>query len=316
MTKLPDKGERIQKLYDNIVVEIEARNELDQAAVLFSELNIVEKGVKTVTNMEWSGGKANGNQVLVAADTMDSEEDDDGEIDPLKIIAQSRATKLVKVVKPSKSLITEADLQDIKSIEAENKQIKIQNHSGSTDASSSGDRVDGNKSTDSIELEPHAINMVKKDKAFDENAKILQKFLPFRTTKSDVHNVDKEKQRQPGKHWEVTAATPPIIRNHPVKLISLQESIEMERRHKEKLREQMEKQAEQRLEARKKIVAENALLLPPDSALLDPNSFFQSYRQRDSQFDENQESDDEPYSDNSDNGDEPDSHGITVVVNE
>lgn len=75
----------------------------------------------------------------------------------------------------------------------------------------------------------------------------------FRTTKSDVHTVEKEKQRKHGKHWEVTAATPPTIRNNAAKLIPLQESIETERQHKEKLREQIEKHAEERLAMRKKI---------------------------------------------------------------
>lgn len=159
MLKLPDKGERIQKLYENIINEINARNEIDQAAKLFSELNIVETGIKTVTHMEWSGGKINGEQLVVAADTLDSDDDDvDGNEDPLKIIAQSRAKKLVKVAKPPPSLITEADLQDIKSLEAENHMKKVDS---------------------SLELEPHAIYMMKKDKAFDEKNEMPKKYLPF-----------------------------------------------------------------------------------------------------------------------------------------
>lgn len=306
--KLPDKGERIQKLYENILNEINARNEVDQAAKLFSELNIVEKGVKTVTHMEWTGGKVNGDQLIVAADTLDSDDDDvDGNIDPLKLIAQSREKVLVKVVKPPPSLITEADLQDIKSMQAE--------------ISTKTDEFDSNKTADtSIELEPHALYMIKKDKAFDgksEKCEMPKKFLPFRTTKSDVHNVDKEKLRKHGKHWEVTAATPPTMRNNAVKMIPLHESIETERQHKEKLREQMEKQAEERLAMRQKIVAENISLLPSGSALMDPNSFFQSYRQRDENA-ENGESDDENecFSDNSDDGEEPDTHGVSIVINE
>ncbi|XP_055325947.1 uncharacterized protein LOC129579788 isoform X2 [Sitodiplosis mosellana] len=316
-TKLPDKGERIQKLYEKIVQEINARNEIDQAAALFSELNIVEKGVKTLTHMEWNGGKVRGDQILVAADTMDSDDDDENaEVDPLKIIAQSRETKLVKVTKPPKSLITEADLEDIKMLNAENKKNNSLNGENSPNTSTKSDGNDANKSNGAIELEPHAINMMKKDVAFVKDAKIKQKFLPFRTTKSDVHSVEKEKQRMHGEHWEVTAATPPNLRNNAVKLISLQESIEMEKQHQEKLREQMEKQAEERLETRQKIIAENISLLPSGSALVDPNSFFQSYRKRDTHFDENGESEDEPFSDNSDDGEEPDTHGISIVINE
>lgn len=317
---MPDKGERIQKLYDNILHEINARNEINQAATLFSELNIVEKGVKTVTHMEWNGGKVDENQILVAADTLDSDDDDDEEVDPLKIIAQSRDTvKLVKVVKPPKSLITETDLEEIKSMQAENDKNRSQNGessaSTSTNTDTASDETDAN-SKNSIELDPHALYMMKKDVASDKNAKIKEKFLPFRTTKSDVHNVEKEKQRKHGQHWEITAATPPNLRNNSVQMIPLQESIEVEKLHKEKLREQMEKQAEERLAVRQKIVAENISLLPPGSASLDPNLFFQSYRQRAEHFDENHDSEDEQFSDNSDDGEEPDTHGITILINE
>lgn len=318
LLKLPDKGDRIQKLHDNIVKELNARNEIDKAAALFSELNIVEKGVKAVTQMEWNGGKLKGDQVLVAAETLDSDDDEDGEFDPLKIIAQSRATKLVKVTKPPKSLITEADLQDIKSIEEENQNQKSQNDESPSNViiNTKSDETNGDKIRDSIELEPHAINMMKKDKAFDENTEIKKKFLPFRTTKTDVHHVDKEKHRKHGIHWEVTAATPPSLRNNAVKMISLQESIDMERQHKEKLREQIEKQAEERLVTRKQIIADNISLLPSGSALLDPNAFFQSYRQRETHFDENEDSNDDAYSENSYDGEEPDSHGVTVVISD
>lgn len=316
MVKLPDKGERIQKLYEKIVQEINARNEVDQAAALFSELNIVEKGVKAVTHMEWTGRNVSGDQILVAADTLDSDDDDDDEVDLLKIIAQSRNAKLVKVVKPPKSLITEADIREINSIESHNEADQLKNGQClATSASTALDETDANKSSDSIELEPHAINMIKKDKAFDKNAIIKQKFLPFRTTKSDVHSVESEKQRKPCKNWELTAATPPVIRNNAAKLLSLQESIETEKQHKQKLHDEMEKHAEERLASRQKIIADNISLLPPGSALNDPNSFFQSYRQRETQFDEN-DSEDEPFSDNSDNGEESDMHGISIVINE
>lgn len=314
LVKLPDKGERIQKLYEKIVQEIMARNEIDQAAALFSELNIVEKGVKTVTHMEWNGGKVHADQILVAAETSDIDDDDENaEFDPLKIIAQSRETKLVKVTKPSKTLITEADLEDIKSLNDENEKNKSLSGDSSANTSTKSNE---SGSHSGIELEPHAINMIKKDVAFDKDAKIKKKFLPFRTTKTNVHSIEKEKQRKHGEHWEVTAATPPNLRNNAVKLISLQESIEMERQHQEKLREQMEKQAEERLKTRQQIISENISLLPPGSTTLDPNSFFQSYRQRETNFDENADSDDEPFSDNSDDGEEPDSHGISIVINE
>lgn len=304
LLKLPDKGERIARLHDKIAEEIEARNAIDKAAELFSELNIVEKGVKAVTHMEWNGGKVNGNQILVAADTLDSDNDEEATVDPLKLIAQSRDVKLVKVEKPQKSLITEADLEDIKSLTAENSNNKAANGSGESSANSSS------TNDSAIELEPHAINMCKKDVAFDKNASVKQKFLPFRTTKSDVHSIEHEKQRKL-KHWENTAATPPVLRNTAAQLIPLQESIETERHHKEKLREQLQEQAEQRLAMRKKIFEDNISLLPAGSERLDVNTFFQSYRQRDEQ---NEESDEDHFSDNSDDGEEPETGGVSIVV--
>lgn len=250
--------------------------------------------------MEWNGGKMD--QVLVAADTLDS--DDEDEVDPLKIIAQSRQTKLIKVAKPIASLVTEADLEDIKSMTAESSGT-----SANTSAKSSSDNMNT-----SIELEPHAIYIIKKDETTVKKAEC--KYLPHKTTKSDVHDIQREKDRLHGKHWEITAATPPTIRNSAVKMISMQESIEIERQHKEKLREQMEKHAEERLSTRKKIIAENISLLPAGSSLVDPNAFFQSYRQREEKFNEDSEDDEEDgaYTDNSDDGEEIDTHGVSVVL--
>lgn len=315
LSKLPDKGERIESLYDRIVKEIEARNEIDQAAELFSELNIVEKGVKAVTNMEWIGGKVVGDQIIVAADTLDSDDDEDATIDPLKIIAQSREIKLVKIEKPIESLITDADLGDINSMKAENAAKDGESSARSINTQREPEN-NLNKASDSIDFDPHAVYIMKKDESFTEKSKNTKKFMPFKTTKSDVHSVEREKNRKYGPHWEVTAATPPNLRNNPVQMLSLQESIEMERQHKEKLREQIEKQAEERLAARKKIIAANISLLPPGSSMIDPNAFFQSYRQREDKFNELEESEDEVYFDNNDNddGEEADSHGISVVV--
>lgn len=268
---------------------------MDQAAELFSELNIVEKGVKAVTQMEWNNGKMNGDQVVVAADTLDSDDDEDEHPDPLKIIAQSRQTKLVKIVKPEKTLITEADLAEINAMTAKN--VETNN---------------SNSIPHPVELEPHALLIINKDEEHNKG-KTVKKFLPFKTTTSDVHSVEHEKERKHGKYWEVTAATPPTLRNSAAKPLSMHESIELERQHQEKLREQMEKQAEERLAARKKIISENISLLPAGSSLADPNSFFQSYRQREDKFNEDDEDDDNgEFSDNSDDGEEPEKGGIVV----
>lgn len=300
--KLPDKGTRIQSLYDRICNELNSRDGVERAAELFSELNIVEKGQQTLNQMEWMGGQ-NGGHIIVAADTLDSDDDEPDGLDPLKIIAQSRETKLVKVQKPPKSLITEADLVDIKAM---------------TESKVNTSQSSPNTSSASIELDPRVLVIMKKEEKTQEaNKNAKQRFMPFRTTKSDVHNVDQEKARTASKNWTNTAATPPIIRNDAVKLIALGESIENERLQNEKVREQMQQQAVERLVARRKIIADNIGLLPAGSELLDPNSFFQSYQQREEKFKEDEDDDDslsehsalDEYED-----DEPDTHGVSVVI--
>lgn len=277
LNQLADKGARIKTLHDRIVAEIESRNEMDQAAAIFSDLNIAEKGLKTVTQMEWNGGKMNASDELAGIDS-DDDAEDERTVDPLKVIAQSRAqTKIVKVERPEPSLVTAADLEEIKSF--------------------------------APALEPHALYVCEKDKIVDENSNV--KFLPHKTSRSDVHSVAKEKSRVHGKHWEVTAATPPTMRNNEAKVLTLKESIEIERKYKDELKQLQEKNALERLELRKKIISENATLLPEGIDLSDPNKLFNSYRVKESNDDD---SDDESFSENSDNGDEPEVGGVSVVA--
>lgn len=285
--KLPDKGERIKSLLERIRNELNARNEVDLAAEMFSDLNIASKGLKKLTEMEWTGGKA-----TVPSDAVvDSDDNDDGQnVDPLKIIAQSRdLVKTVKVVKPESSLITAADLEEIKSFEEEREK-----ESGNESISS----------TNSIHLEPHAVYICDKD----QNAIKIKKnkFQPHKTTRSDVHNIEKEKSRTQGKKFEITAATPPKLRNNATQLLTLQESIVIEQKHKEELKQLMEKQAIDRLEARKKLVDENLSLLPPGSSLMDPNEFFENYRTT------NGYDSDDSFSDNSYNGEDTEIGGVVV----
>lgn len=302
--KLPDKGARIQSLYDKICVEIQARDGIECAAAMFSELNIVEKGEKVLTHMEWTGQKQNFDQIIVAADTIDSDDEVDS-VDPLKIIAQSRDTKLVKIEKPAESLITEADLADIESLN------KSTNSSGEISANTS------TNTASSIELDPRVINIFKKEECKQHIVQQKEKFLPFRTTTSGVHNVDREKSRVVHKNWVNSSATPPVIRNEAVKMISLQESIETERLQKQKLRNELEKQAIERLEARRKIIGENLSLLPAGSEMCDPNLFFQSYQQREDKFKED-EDDEDSLSEHSaldeEEEDEQDGHGVSVII--
>lgn len=205
LSKLPDRGDRITKFYKRVLNEIENRNEIDLAAIKFSDLNIAAKGIKAVTALEWSSGKS----MHPPAETLDS--DDDEHVDPLKILAQSREVLTVKILKPDKTSITPADLEEIASF--------------SNDAKSTPEpRAQHVAET---VLEPHAMYVCHQD---SKNDQIKHKFKPFKTTKTNVHNVDKEKARKHGPHWEITAATPPSLRNAEATVLTLQESIDIQRK--------------------------------------------------------------------------------------
>lgn len=60
-------------------------------------------------------------------------------------------------------------------------------------------------------------------------------FKPYKTTKSNVHDPMKEKQRKLHKNWEVTAATPPLIVHGPAKVLTLNESLTLQKEQTEKL---------------------------------------------------------------------------------
>lgn len=210
MAKLPDRGERITIFQDRILKEIHRRNEIDEAAAKFSDLNIASEGIKAVTALEWSSGKST--QPPSTDTVMDS--DDDEDVDPLKILAQHRGVKVVKVAKAEESLITPADLAEIASF--------------TTDKA---DHTKHSEYTQGPSLEPHAVYMCGIDA---KNKDIKQKFKPYKTTVSNVHDVDKEKSRKLGPHWEVTAATPPILRNSEPTVLTLKESIEIQRQQFEK----------------------------------------------------------------------------------
>lgn len=342
LSKLPDKGDRIQQLYNRIEQEINARDKIDEAAKLFSDLNIAEKGLKTVTHMEWNTkaiSKSNQEEIITAAaaaEDSDDDEEDRNEIDPIKILAQNRENvKIVKVVKSHKTLITDADLEEIKSFGNGSNSLEANTDS---DKNSLENRSNSSLSeTSSTNLEPHALYVCDMARHPEKYGNIRTKFLPHKTTKSDVHSVEKEKQRLKGKHWEITAATPPIIRNAEVKMISLQESIEVERKHKEELKVRklnalksepsyslilnfkfqtlMEQQAMERLDTRRKIVADNINLLPPGSSTLNPNEFFKTYRETNRYNDDSETEDLSNLSEyHDDDDDELDGGGVSIVT--
>lgn len=216
---------------------------------MFSDLNIATKGASKLTNMEWNG-KFDPNHVDAVLDS-----DDDDDKDPIALLAQSRLDKKkVKILQPEPQLITSADLEEIKSF---SNGLQVAN---SVDSSNNSD------------LEPHALHMFE----VESHKKHKPKFLPHRTTKSDCHSLDKEKARRHGKHWEITAATPPTIRNDQAQLLSLQESIELQRQQIEHLKEVETQHAEERLAAKNKLAAK--IMSTPQMSERNANLFFTKYR--------------------------------------
>ncbi|XP_058824820.1 uncharacterized protein LOC131685244 [Topomyia yanbarensis] len=259
IAKLPDQGAKIKKFYDQILNQLEAYKRVDQAAEMFSELNIASVGKKTMTKMEWNGKYSRDAQ---SETVIDSDDDyDDSNVDPLHILAQNTASdKKVVILKPPQMLITEQDLKDIE----EMKQQKLQ----CTDANlvevdlkatvekfgtvlKKMQKSEANDSVDEAAFDGYAIKFCQKER----NSGPKQKYLPFKTTRTNVHDPAKEKQRylQHANVWENTAATPPLNAHGPAKLLTLEDSIRIQA-EKNKIHEQvMQRYSEDRLKRREEI---------------------------------------------------------------
>lgn len=81
--KLPDKGEKIKSFRNQILKEIEHRNEVEKAANLLSRLNLASEGKVAMNELEWTGKYEE-----IKDTTKIIELDSDDEEDPLKILAQ------------------------------------------------------------------------------------------------------------------------------------------------------------------------------------------------------------------------------------
>lgn len=80
---MPDKGEKIIKFRNDILKEIEHRNEVDCAANLLSRLNIASEGKLAMNALEWTGKYDEDSSTKKVVEL-----DSDDETDPLKILAQ------------------------------------------------------------------------------------------------------------------------------------------------------------------------------------------------------------------------------------
>lgn len=307
MNKLPDKGQKIREYFVKVQAELASRNEMDQAAEQFSTLNIVSIGRKAINNLEWTGNASTNNRGEV---TVDSDDEPDDEEDPLKIIANANESqKIVKVLPPEKSLITEEDLQEIESFKSEPSVVEV----GIKDKSRFNKLIqkmdeksiqDENELNKVVEiLEPHAIYLCSIENEKTKSPKL--KFLPGRTTKTDVHNPTTEMSRKVHRNWEATAATPPLLRHSGVKTLSLEESIEVQRHQIEHVKKVQKDQAQDRL-AQRQIRTRDRILL---DNLVNDAPFFSDYRDKndldDADSDQEFNSDDEVY-------DEPDEKGGVV----
>jgi len=215
---LPDKGKRLKESYDKLLEEIRRRDEVEEATRMLSGLNIVEKGKIALINLEWNGRSTD--EGAHVDDILDS--DDEVEMDPLKIIAQGTMhEKKVKVIPPPASLITAQDLAEIEDFKkpADSPDSALAGHSDTSSLPAEIIEIDASQVAAKLskELPPdqHALYLIDKTET-SVNTPSREKFMPFRTTRSNVHDPDKERVRKKGKHWEITAATPPLIQHKEV----------------------------------------------------------------------------------------------------
>ncbi|XP_063359202.1 uncharacterized protein LOC134648643 [Cydia amplana] len=130
---------------------------------------------------------------------LDSDDDSEPE-DVLQILSKTTAQeKTVKVLPPEKPLVTPEDLAKIEEL-------------------------------------PHIKYLVGMTES-NPKPKATGNFKPYKTTKSDVHNPEKEVLRKKHKHWEVTAATPPPSIHGPAKVLGLEESLKLQKDYNSHLKE-------------------------------------------------------------------------------
>lgn len=212
ISKLPDKGAKIQEFHDKIVRELESKDLVEKTCQDLLKLEISKKYV--LEDIEW--GKKGQDYEYIDSDDDDNKDNNDNGDKTLKILARNGpCKKQIKKIVPEKPLITVKDLQDIT---GENNLSK-ENHLSLPKESP-------------LSLLPHVKYLLKKDENSHKEPK--PKFLPYKSTKSDVHNPFKELTRcQKLKKFEITAATPPPSINGPVKCLTLLESLALQKEQEE-----------------------------------------------------------------------------------
>lgn len=259
ISKLPDKGAKIQAFYDKIVCELKARQDEDQACRMMDSLKLSSIDKNVVQQVEWVGKIQGKNESY-----LDSDDDSEPE-DVLHILSQTTATeKQVKVLPPETPLITTEDLLNI------------------------GELPHVKYIIDKTEVKPKSIS--------------TRNFKPYQTTISNAHNPEKEILRKKHKHWEVTAATPPPSVYGAAKVLSIEESLKLQKEYNTHLKEVEAHHAAEKLMARAGIKMAD---MPADK------SNFGKYREVDS--DESDDSDPEG-SDKEVHDTEPERDGAFITV--
>nr|XP_021180972.2 uncharacterized protein LOC110369752 [Helicoverpa armigera] len=259
ISKLPDKGAKIQAFHDKIVTELKAKQDEEQTCVMFDKLKLTGVDKNTVQQVEWVGKIDDKKETY-----LDSDDDSEPE-DVLHILSQNTVLeKQVKVLTPEKPLITNEDLLKIGEL-------------------------------------PHVKYIVEKTEV-QPKPKPTGQFKPYKTTITNAHNPEKEVLRKKHKHWEVTAATPPPSVYGPAKVLSIEESLKLQKEYNSHLKEIEAHHAAEKLLARSGIkMAE----LPVD------RSTFGKYREVNS---DDSDVSDEEGSDKEVHDEEPERGGVIFTV--
>lgn len=210
LKNLPDKGQKIQLLYDRAVKALEMKSEIEIASSLLSALNL---GSNNMNNLEWEGTTNGGKK----ADVLDSDDDED----PLAILTSSNSVnKNQIVVKHSHDdgreaqLITEDDIKEA---------LEITNSP--------------------LHLDPVLEHICQNEKMEPSH-----RFLPHKPKYSSL-NSSTSSLASSDEHKKIrdnTAASPPVY-TQGTKLLTLRESIETQHAQRLKMKGLQEKQAVERL---------------------------------------------------------------------
>ncbi|XP_017143624.1 uncharacterized protein LOC108156594 [Drosophila miranda] len=282
LLQLPDKGRRLQESYDKLLDEIRRRDDVEATAQMLSELNIASKGKIALNNLEW-----NGREIVDEGAHVEDILDSDDELDPLRIIAQGTMhEKRVKVLPPPESLITAGDLADINTFKktADSPDSALEGQSATSSIPAEFVELDAclvaakypQEAHSYPPVDQHSLYLIDKTEPKERSAG-REKFRPFRTTISNVHDPDKERIRKKGKHWEITAATPPLIQYKETQMVPLAESATLQLDFMQRIRELRIQQAEQRLSQHQSTRPPSGLHLPEESVLKTKASF-RNYR--------------------------------------